>query len=133
MSYLTAFFITCGVITVVTPALLWQIHRAWRAEQAKNCDPYDVGPDTAPPVRETEPGVNLADLDECELIYSLPPYSASRDHLKKRIAADPWCAATFERIANNHEHPGWADFADRLLKEARDEQGDTDHTTTEGD
>lgn len=45
MSSLTAFFIVCAVLFTGTPVLLWQIHRAWRAEQAKNCDPYDVGPD----------------------------------------------------------------------------------------
>lgn len=46
MSSLTAFFTVCAVLAVGLPFCLWQIHRAWRAEQAANCDPYEVCPDS---------------------------------------------------------------------------------------
>lgn len=77
MSYLTAFFIACAVITVVTPLLLWQIHRAWRAEQAKNSDPYDVGPDALH---------LLGELDT---------------HLDEYAAADPELRAAFGPTTNH--------------------------------
>lgn len=53
MSDLTAFFIVCGVIVTVTPVLLWQIHQAWKAEQAKNTDPYEA--DAAEPIGADDP------------------------------------------------------------------------------
>jgi hypothetical protein len=65
VSSLAAFFTACAVITVVTPVLLWQIHRAWRAEQAKNTDPYETG------------------MDDPRLPASLD------EHLNGYVAADP--------------------------------------------
>lgn len=74
MSYLAAFFIVCAVIVLVAPVLFWQIHRAWKAEQAKNCDPYDVGPDALR---------LLEDLDT---------------HLDEYVAADTELSAGFDRL-----------------------------------
>lgn len=74
MSSLEAFAIVCAVLLVGTPVCLWQIHRAWRAEQAKNCDPYDVGPDALR---------LLADLDT---------------HLDEYVAADTELADGFDRL-----------------------------------
>lgn len=67
MSSLTAFFIVCAVLFTCTPVLLWQIHRAWRAEQAKNCDPYEVG-------AGERADMSLADRDLCERLWRLPAY-----------------------------------------------------------
>lgn len=74
MSSLEAFAIVCAVLLVGTPVCLWQIHRAWRAEQAKNADPYDVGPDALR---------LLQDLDT---------------HLDEYVAADTELAAGFDRL-----------------------------------
>lgn len=75
MSALSAFFIVCAVLFTGTPVLLWQIHRAWRAEQAKNCDPYE------------EPGTSAAVLDELELLWSLPAYGTD-DHTTTNPTGD---------------------------------------------
>jgi CHASE3 domain sensor protein len=74
MSSLEAFVIVCVVLLVGTPVCLWQIHRAWRAEQAKNDDPYEVGPDALR---------LLQDLDT---------------HLDEYVAADTELAAGFARL-----------------------------------
>lgn len=74
MSSLAAFITVCLLIVLVTPALLWQIHRAWKAEQAKHQDPYDVGPDALR---------LLQDLDT---------------HLDEYVAADTELAAGFDRL-----------------------------------
>lgn len=86
MSSLKAFFAVCAVLLVGTPALLWQIHRAWKAEQAQNADPYDVGPDA------------LRLLEELDT------------HLDNYVAADAELAAGFDRLRqavrdeqNNHK------------------------------
>lgn len=78
MSDLNRFFIVCGLIGTVTPFLLWQIHRAWRAEQAKNCDPYEA--DAAEPMgADWERGVNEALRKQCADILALPAYGTG-DH-----------------------------------------------------
>lgn len=74
MSSLEAFAIVCAVLLVGTPTLLWQIHRAWKAEQAKTADPYDVGPDALQ---------LLGELDA---------------HLDEYVAADTELAAGFDRL-----------------------------------
>lgn len=73
MSSLEAFFIVCAVLLVGTPVCLWQIHRAWRAEQAKTADPYDVGIDE-------QPGTDTAVLDALELLWAMPAYGETTDH-----------------------------------------------------
>lgn len=74
MSSLEAFFTVCAVLAVGTPVCLWQIHCAWRAEQAKTADPYEVGPDALR---------LLNDLDT---------------HLDEYVAADTELAAGFDRL-----------------------------------
>lgn len=71
---LEMFFIVCAVLAAGLPVCLWQIHRAWRAEQAKNSDPYEVGPDALR---------LLAELDA---------------HLNEYVAADAELAAGFDRL-----------------------------------
>lgn len=72
MSSLEAFTVVCAVLLVGTPVCLWQIHRAWKAEQAKTADPYEAGPDA-------QPGASLADHDLCELLWDMPAYGTG-DH-----------------------------------------------------
>ena len=126
MSTLTAALIVAVLLAVGVPALWWQIRAAAR-EQARreqfireHCWPSARRVACAP---DNEAGVNLADADECALIYSLPDYDPARERLKKQITTDPYYAATFERIAGDCElAPDLADFADRLLEEIRDDQ-----------
>lgn len=73
MSALSAFFTVCGVLVVGTPYCLWQIHRAWKAEQAANCDPYDICPDE-------QPGTDTAVQDALELLWAMPAYGTTTDH-----------------------------------------------------
>ena len=68
----SAFFL--AVLLVGPPACLWQIRRAWRAEQAKTADPYDVGPDALR---------LLGELDT---------------HIDEYVAADAQLAAGFDRL-----------------------------------
>lgn len=72
-------------------------------------------------------GTNLADLDECELIFSLPARCPHREELKQRIADDTVLTAAFGLIADGIDYDAdLAAFADGLLREIRDED---DHTT----
>lgn len=130
MSTLTGFLIVGVALVVALVGGCWQARRARSADVRRDqilrssCQP------PVPPALDNEQGINLADADECALIYSLPAYDRARERLKKRIASDAYYEATFRRIADDHElAPDLADFADRLLKEIRD-----DHTNTpEGD
>lgn len=65
MSSLSAFFAVCLLIVLVAPVLFWQIHRAWKAEQAKN--------ETAPDPRW---GTDTSLQDACELLWDLDDYEA---------------------------------------------------------
>jgi hypothetical protein len=80
MSSLEAFVIVCAVLLVGTPVCLWQIHRAWKAELAKNTDPYEVGPDE-------QPGADTAVQDALELLWDMPAYGTD-DHTTTNPTGD---------------------------------------------
>lgn len=70
MSSLAAFFTVCAVLAAGLPVCLWQIHRAWKAEQAAN-----------QPAPDPRWGTNTAEQDLCELLWDLDPYeAATTDH-----------------------------------------------------
>jgi hypothetical protein len=77
VSSLEAFAIVCAVLLIGTPTLLWQIHRAWRAEQAKNTAPYEADMDALGP--DWERGVNEALRKQCADILARPLYGTG-DH-----------------------------------------------------
>lgn len=85
MSSLEAFTVVCAVLLVGTPVCLWQIHRAWKAEQAKNTDPYEADMDALGPDRER--GVNEALRQACADILSLPAYGTG-DHTTTNPTGD---------------------------------------------
>jgi hypothetical protein len=78
VSSLEAFFIVCAVLLVGTPVCLWQIHQAWKAEQAK------YGADPTPDPRW---GTDVALHDECALILSMPAYGTG-DHTTTNPTGD---------------------------------------------
>ncbi|HSE05926.1 MAG TPA: hypothetical protein VLK35_17390 [Methylomirabilota bacterium] len=112
----------CWLVLCALAAVLFGRHARRRPYLAARWDDASGWADGTPAA--TSP----ADLDALELLWDLPAYSASRERLKKQITSDPYYEATFRRIADDELAPDLADFAERLLEEARGE-GD-DHTTT---
>ncbi|MFB6955520.1 hypothetical protein ACFCYB_00435 [Streptomyces sp. NPDC056309] len=55
-------------------------------------------PQPRPPVVDTEPGINLADRDACELLWAMPAYDEATARLNDRIATDPDLAAGLDRL-----------------------------------
>ncbi|MFE9448360.1 hypothetical protein [Streptomyces sp. NPDC006739] len=90
--------VVVGLLVLAVLILRWQIRgaRAFDAKQAEflNTATPPIMPTTA--VLETEPGINLADRDACELL----------------IADDPEFAARCDRL--------WAAIRDEQKKEAGD-------------
>jgi hypothetical protein len=118
--------------TVIVLAVLgaivcaWQVYRALREPLERDRIVREARARTG--LADHMPGIDSALQDACELIWDLPAHSPHRERLKKRIASDPYYAATFERIADDELAPDLAEFAERLLNEIRDEQqnGGTD-------
>lgn len=96
MSTLTAVLIVVGTLAVGVPAVWWQIRAAAREEARKDrfirehCRPPALRVPCAP---DNEQGINLADADECALIYSLPAVDPSRNAGLERL----WDAARDEQ------------------------------------
>ncbi|MFJ5151436.1 hypothetical protein ACIQCF_07580 [Streptomyces sp. NPDC088353] len=55
-------------------------------------------PRSRPAVLDTEPGINLADRDVCELLWAMPDYDHTAARLDERLAADPDFAAGLDRL-----------------------------------
>jgi hypothetical protein len=85
VSSLEAFFIVCAVLLVGTPVCLWQIHQAWKAEQAKNTDPYETDMDAIGP--DWERGANEALRQACADILARPLYGTG-DHTTTNPTGD---------------------------------------------
>lgn len=118
MSTLAAFFTVCLLVVLVTPVLLWQIHRAWKAEQAELRAGFTPDPRW---------GTDTALHDQCALILSLPARCPHREQLKQRLNDEPVLRAAFGAIADGIDYDAdLTAFADDLLREIRDED---DHTT----
>ncbi|MGW2937638.1 hypothetical protein ACWDA7_38835 [Streptomyces sp. NPDC001156] len=83
-----------AVFVLAIPVFLWQIRRAAAAVARVQAD-LDVVlaeqlPRAARPRIDTRPGINLADLDECERIWSMPAYldpglAAGLDQLRAAV------------------------------------------------
>lgn len=95
MSTLTAVLIIAAAVAVFGPAVWWQFRAAARDEARKgqfireHCRPPVL---RVPPAPDNEQGINLADADECALIYSLPAVDPSWDAGLERL----WDAARDE-------------------------------------
>jgi hypothetical protein len=113
---------TVIVLAVLGAALCaWQIRRAVLDTRADD-RAAEARTQAGLVLDDHAPGINTGWQDQCELIWDLPAYSPYRERLKKRIASDPYYAATFRRIADDELAPYLADLAERLLNEIRDEQ-----------
>lgn len=95
MSTLTGFLAVAAVLVVALVGGLWQL-RAARREDARqerfireHCWPSALRVPCAP---DNAPGINLADADECALIYSLPAVDPAWDAGLERL----WDAARDE-------------------------------------
>ncbi|MFD4968891.1 hypothetical protein [Streptomyces sp. NPDC058424] len=55
-------------------------------------------PRPRPAVVDTEPGINLADRDACELLWAMPAYDPATARLNDRLATDPHFAAGLDRL-----------------------------------
>ncbi|MFF0790411.1 hypothetical protein [Streptomyces spiralis] len=81
-----AFLLVAGVLAVAVPGLAWQIRRALRA--SRSLPATETQTSVVRPAPDTEPGIDLALRDECELLWSMPAFSSGharmRDHLRNR-------------------------------------------------
>ncbi|WP_439947247.1 hypothetical protein [Streptomyces sp. BBFR109] len=73
---MNALLLISGVLAVAVPGLVWQVRHAVRAGRARR---YVAPPPRliVRPRRETEPGINLALRDECELLWAVPAYGTT--------------------------------------------------------
>ena len=128
MKTLAAAALTAVLVGSLLGVAYWRLDRARRRAVTRErvADARARVGLPAPAVDNVE-GVNLADLDECQLILSLPTRCPVREQLKQRIADEPVLQAAFGAIADGIDYDAdLAAFADDLLREIRDED---DHTT----
>jgi hypothetical protein len=74
-----------GAVMLLLAVALWRLDRKNQRRMAARQAAFIRS--TLPPgkaVRETEPGFNLADQDECELIWAMPAYTGA-DRLRDAI------------------------------------------------
>ncbi|MFE9127019.1 hypothetical protein ACFYOF_16640 [Streptomyces sp. NPDC007148] len=85
MRVLISVLATVAILALVAgPALIWQIQRALHAELAR----VDEEQTPAPAVIDTEPGINLALQDECELMWSVPEHPGMKTGELDALAHD---------------------------------------------
>ncbi|MFI1165575.1 hypothetical protein ACH4UM_18660 [Streptomyces sp. NPDC020801] len=74
-----------GLLGFAFVAAVWQVRRALSRPGPDVASEWDLAEATAaerpgqPPVINSEPGINLALQDECELLWSMPAYGTAAD------------------------------------------------------
>lgn len=71
--------------TAVAVALAWQVRRALREPLERDRIVAQARRTTRPAALDTEPGIDLALQDECELLWSIPSDSPGWDRLRAAI------------------------------------------------
>ncbi|MFF7130336.1 hypothetical protein [Streptomyces sp. NPDC008240] len=87
MSIATGISIAYGLVYGLLALAIWRVRRPRRpALEARIAAARErTAPAPTAAVRETEPGINLADHDACELLWSMPARHPGLDRLRQAI------------------------------------------------
>lgn len=84
MSIASGIAVAYGLVYVLLGLAIWRVNRPRRpALEARIAAARERT--ITPAVLDTEPGINLADLDDCELMLSDPEFAAHCDRLWQAI------------------------------------------------